>query len=255
MIGLQPDHRGADTHAGETVFTDRRVDDSLGSEPFEQPLAHLVSAVVFSDFFAHQEDVRIARQLFGERFVERLAVSDFSHALASVHVGVIVKFFERRLGAFLGKFYAGQSGLLRLLVHLVELLVRQLLFAGELRAQARDRIVQPIFLQLFFCPIARGIGHGMAAITIRSNFRERRMRILANRVDDLGQLVAHFAKVHPVDHRPGNIVTFRAIDDFLERSRALHARSHREEVVLADENDRQFVERRPDSAPRGTRPD
>ena len=82
----QPDHRGADAHAGKTVFTDRRVDDPLGPETFEQALAHFVSAVVFGDLFTHQEDVRIARQLFGERFVERLAVSDFSHALAPLHV-------------------------------------------------------------------------------------------------------------------------------------------------------------------------
>ena len=78
----QPDHRGADAQAGKTIFTDRRVDDPLRSETFEQALAHFIGAVVFGDFLAHQEDIRIALQFFGERFVERLAISNFSHALA-----------------------------------------------------------------------------------------------------------------------------------------------------------------------------
>ena len=78
----QPDHRGANAHAGKTVFTDGRVDDPFGPETLQQALAHFVSPVVFSDLFTHQKDVRIARQLFGERFVERLAIGNLSHALA-----------------------------------------------------------------------------------------------------------------------------------------------------------------------------
>ena len=53
----------------------------LGPETFEQTLAHFVGAVVFGDFFSHQKDIRIALQLFRERFVQRLTISDFSHAL------------------------------------------------------------------------------------------------------------------------------------------------------------------------------
>ena len=75
----QPDHGGADAHAGKTIFADRRVDDALRAEAFEQALADFVGAVVFGDFFAHQENVRIALQFFRERFVQRLAISDLAH--------------------------------------------------------------------------------------------------------------------------------------------------------------------------------
>src|SRR2546430_5895880 len=48
---------------------------------------------------------------------------------------------------------------LRLLVDLVKLLIGKFAFPGELRAQARDRIVQPIFFQLLFGPVTCRIGH------------------------------------------------------------------------------------------------
>src|SRR5947208_8209668 len=87
-----------------------------------------------------------------------------------------------------------------MLVDLVELFVCQLALAGELRAQTRDRIVEPIFFQLVFRPITRRVGHGMPAITISANLDERRMRIFANGTHDLGELIAHFAKVRSEEH-------------------------------------------------------
>ena len=103
----------------------------LRPEAIEQTLADFVSAVVFGDFFAHQEDVRIALQFFGERFVERLAISDFSHALRSVRHRCNRKVFRAAArGLSSANLHTGQSGLLRLLVHLVELLVRQLSLRG-----------------------------------------------------------------------------------------------------------------------------
>src|SRR6266404_7944539 len=74
-------HGCADSEPGKSVFTDRRVDDSSRSETIEQPLTDFVSAIVFRDLFAHEENIWIALQFFGERFVERLAVSDLSHGL------------------------------------------------------------------------------------------------------------------------------------------------------------------------------
>src|SRR5205085_11154518 len=79
----QSDHGRAHSQPGKSIFADRRVDDSLRPETLEQSLAYFVSAVVFGDFLAHQENIRIALEFFGERFVERLAVGDFSHALSS----------------------------------------------------------------------------------------------------------------------------------------------------------------------------
>src|SRR5947209_16697439 len=75
----EPHHRGTDSHTGKSVLTDRRIDDSLRAKTLEQTLAYLVGAIVFGDFLAHQEDVRIPRQFFRERFVEGLAISDLSH--------------------------------------------------------------------------------------------------------------------------------------------------------------------------------
>src|SRR2546423_7773144 len=72
-------------------------------------------------------------------------------------ISVIVKLFEWRLGAFLGEIYARERGLLRLLIHLIEALVRQFFLAGELGPQTRDPIVEPIFFGLFFCAITRRV--------------------------------------------------------------------------------------------------
>ena len=58
------------------------------------------------------------------------------------------------------------------------------------------------------------------------------------------QLIAHLAKVHAVDHLTRNVVAFGAIDNVLERGRTLHRCSHGEEIVFADENDRELEEPR-----------
>src|SRR6266404_692443 len=81
--GPQANHGCAHAEPGETVFTDRRIDDAFRAKAFEQTLTDFVSAVVFGDFFAHQKNIGIARQFFGEGFVERLAVSDFSHRVVA----------------------------------------------------------------------------------------------------------------------------------------------------------------------------
>ena len=160
----------------------------------------------------------------------------------AAHVGVIVKIFQRRLRAFLRELHARQRRLFRVLVHFVELLVSQLSFARELRAQPRDRVVHPILLELLLRPVTRRIRHGMTAVAIGPDLDKGGMRIFPDRGDDFVELVAHLAKIHPVGDEPGNVVAFRAIDDLLQRSRALDRCAHGEEVILADENDRKLVE-------------
>src|SRR5712691_1257083 len=75
----QSNHGRADTESGKSIFTNRSVDDSPRSKTFEQSLAHFVSALIFRDLLAHQKDIWIARQFFGERFVQCLTISDFPH--------------------------------------------------------------------------------------------------------------------------------------------------------------------------------
>src|ERR1700738_1501356 len=75
----QPGHRCANSKAGKSVLANRRIDDSSRREPLEQTLTLLVSAMIFGSFRAHEENVRVALQLFRERFVQRLTVSDFPH--------------------------------------------------------------------------------------------------------------------------------------------------------------------------------
>ena len=86
----QPDHGRADAQAGKSVLADWSVDDAFRPEALKQALAHLVSAVVFRDFFAHQKNVRIALQFFRERFIECLAISDFSHRPSSAVAARVV---------------------------------------------------------------------------------------------------------------------------------------------------------------------
>src|SRR5436190_1967279 len=49
----QPNHRGSNPHACETILTDRRIYNSMGTESFQQTLADLVSAIILCDFFSH----------------------------------------------------------------------------------------------------------------------------------------------------------------------------------------------------------
>src|SRR5712692_11135968 len=77
----QTDHGSADSQTSETILADRRIDDSFGAEAFEQSLTDFVSAVIFGDFLAHEENVWITLQFFHERFVECLTISNFSHAV------------------------------------------------------------------------------------------------------------------------------------------------------------------------------
>src|SRR5438034_9387990 len=78
----QPDHRRPHAKARESILADRSIDNTSRSEALEQALAYFVSAIVFGDLFAHEENVRITLQFFRERFVERLAISNFPHAFA-----------------------------------------------------------------------------------------------------------------------------------------------------------------------------
>ena len=56
----------------------------------------------------------------------------------------------------------------------------------------------------------------MAAIAIGPRFQECRMRLFADGINDFGNLVAHFTKIHPIDDLSRDIVSFGAIDDLLE---------------------------------------
>src|SRR5437588_3591317 len=83
----------------------------------------------------------------------------------------------------------------------------------------------------------------MTAIAISANFNERRMWLFADGTHNLGDFVAHFSEVHSIDNFSGDIVTFGSIDNLLKRCRPFHRGAHGEEVVFANEDDRQFIKR------------
>src|SRR5262249_31731326 len=76
----QADHRGADAHAGEPGFGDRRIDDPALAEAIKHPLADLVRAVILRHFLAHEEDTFVALHFLGHGQVERFAVLHDGHA-------------------------------------------------------------------------------------------------------------------------------------------------------------------------------
>ena len=49
----QPDHRCADAQTGESVLTDRGIDDASRTKALQQSGAHFVRSLIFGDFFAH----------------------------------------------------------------------------------------------------------------------------------------------------------------------------------------------------------
>src|SRR5436305_6369250 len=84
----KPNHRGADTQARKSVLADWGVDDSAWPEPLEQPVAYLVSALIFRDLFPHQENIGVTIEFFRKGFVKCLAIRDFSHCTSSVVAAV-----------------------------------------------------------------------------------------------------------------------------------------------------------------------
>ena len=77
--GAQSHHGGPHPESDEAGFADRGVDDAFVAEAFPQALGDFVGAVVFGDFLAHEEDVFVALEFFGEGVVEGLAVGDDGH--------------------------------------------------------------------------------------------------------------------------------------------------------------------------------
>ena len=62
----QAEHGGADAHADEAGFGDRRIDDALVAVFFPEALGDFVGAVVLGDFLADEDDVRVALDFLGE---------------------------------------------------------------------------------------------------------------------------------------------------------------------------------------------
>ena len=76
----------------------------LLAEVLEQPLGHLVGAVVEPDLLAHEEDARVALHLLAQGLVQRFAVRDDGHGLSLlVHVGE--QLFRGRLRRGLGELH------------------------------------------------------------------------------------------------------------------------------------------------------
>src|SRR5215469_14653240 len=82
----------------------------------------------------------------------------------------------------------------------------------------------------------------MPPVAIRAHFQKRRMRFFPDRIGNLSDFVAHFAKVHSINNFPWNIVALRAIDDLFKRRRSFYRSAHGKKVVFTNENDRQPIQ-------------
>src|SRR5882724_10580795 len=75
----QANHGRANSQAGKSVLANGSIDDSPRAKSLKQSLADFVGALIFRDLFPHEKNVRIALEFFSERFVDCLAIRDFSH--------------------------------------------------------------------------------------------------------------------------------------------------------------------------------
>ena len=90
---LQARKRRADAEAGKPVLGDRRIDHAHGAEFLQQPLSHLVGALIFGHFLAHHEDGLVAPHLFRHGIAQRLAHRHGHHFGAFRYLG-----FRHRCG-------------------------------------------------------------------------------------------------------------------------------------------------------------
>ncbi len=115
----QAAHRCAGPDAGKTVFGDRRIDDALGAEFFEQALRDFVGALIFRHFLAHHEDALVQTHFFGHGVAQGLANGQLDHIGTGRNVGIgfpgalLRRFYRFRRGRTL-RFLRGRRLLLRL---------------------------------------------------------------------------------------------------------------------------------------------
>ena len=97
----QAPHRRAAGRAADAGFADRRVEDAMATERLEQALRHLERAAIVGHVLAIEDDAIVARHFFGERFAQRVLVSDFAVDA--------LRFGRRRVDLDLGELRAGPS--------------------------------------------------------------------------------------------------------------------------------------------------
>src|SRR5438105_11311570 len=76
----EPRHRGAHRRPGDRLLRDRRVADTLGSEPLEQPDRRLERATSVGHILAEEEDERVAFHLLRDALRDGLPIGQFRHA-------------------------------------------------------------------------------------------------------------------------------------------------------------------------------
>ena len=69
-------HRGADSHADETCFRNRGVNDAFVAPFIPKSFGHLIGTVVLSNFFAHQDDIGITSEFLIETFTKGFTVGE-----------------------------------------------------------------------------------------------------------------------------------------------------------------------------------
>ena len=77
--GANSQHAGADAHANESGLGDGGVDDALIAILFPESAGYFISAVVLGDFLAHEHDIGVALDFFGEGLVESVTVVNQWH--------------------------------------------------------------------------------------------------------------------------------------------------------------------------------
>jgi hypothetical protein len=85
--GADAEHGRADAETDETGLGDGRIDDAFGAILFEHALGDFVGAVKLGDFFAHDDDVGVAFDFFGECGSDGFAVSEDGHRESVARAG------------------------------------------------------------------------------------------------------------------------------------------------------------------------
>ena len=113
---FEPGHRSTNADAGETMLGNRRVDDPFGTEFVQQPLRHLVGALIFGDLLTHDEDITVAAHLLGHCVTKRFADRGGNHlrAFGDLRIGSSLRLGGCRRFVAFGWRFAGVATALRL---------------------------------------------------------------------------------------------------------------------------------------------
>ena len=164
--------------------------------------------------------------------------------VAVVDVDVVVERVEVGERRVVGELDGLVHRLDRLLVQLLELVLRDHVLILEALGERLDRVALAPLLDLVLRAVLLGVGHRVAAEAVGHGLHELRLALLARALQSARYDVVHVERVHAVAARPGNAEALCLHREVRHRRVTVERRAHPELVVDDHKHHRELPEGR-----------